>query len=245
VNAPAVMRPGRDAPAARPALSGPLESGKFPERLRARVVTPGERPCLHGYDVESDLARYYQPVDLTFLALTGELPTPEAAAALGVVMAFLAPVSVAQASAHAAVLSRLCGAPTRSSVGVAAIGLAEQAHVEVATHGPFLAWLAASHVPIPPEFTAQSPADDAALERLRGALAERELSLPVLDLPLSRAAALFAVLVHAGVRRTDQLEALLVLARLPAVIAEALAETPANFGNYPINLPAFAYEEPA
>jgi hypothetical protein len=233
-----------DAPAAAaPALVGPLESGKFPDQLRARVVSPGERPRLHGYDVESDLARYYGPADLTFLALTGELPTPAAAAALGVAMAFLAPVSVAHASAHAAVLSRLCGAPTRSSVGVAAIGLAEQARVEVAAHRPFLAWLAEPTRPLPAEYAAESPADDAALERLRAALVEHAVHLPVLDASLTRGAALFAVLAHAGIRRPEQLEALLVLARLPAVIAEALAEKPTNFGNYPINLPAFAYEE--
>ncbi len=34
-----------------------------------------------------------------------------------------------------------------------------------------------------------------------------------------------------------------MLARLPSGIAEALAERPTNFGNYPINLPRFAYTE--
>jgi hypothetical protein len=240
VNAPAATRP---APEAAASLSGPLESGKFPDRLCARVVTPGDRPRLHGYDVESDLARYYQPADLTFLALTGELPTPEASAALSVAMAFLGPISVAHAPAHAAVLSRLCGAPARSSLGVAAIGLAEQAHAEVTAHLPFLAWLAEVSRPLPPAFAAKSPGEDSALERLRAALAEHAVRVPVLDASLSRSAALFAVLVHAGIRRTEQLEALLVLARLPAVVAEALSEKPANFANYPINLPAFAYQE--
>lgn len=240
MNAPAGTHTAREAGST---LSGPLESGKFPDRLRARVVTPGAQPRLHGYDVEGDLARYYQPADLTFLALTGELPTPEGSAALGVAMTFLAPVSVAHASAHAAVLSRLCGAPTRSTVGVAAIGLAEQARVEVATHRPLLAWLAEPSHPFPEAFGAESAADDAALERLRAALLQHSIRLPLLERSLSRSAALFVVLLHAGIRRPEQLEALLVMARLPAVVAEALAEKPTNFGNYPINLPAFAYEE--
>jgi hypothetical protein len=193
--------------------------------------------------VESDLARYYQPSDLAFLALTGELPTPEGSAALSVAMAFLGPISVAHAPAHAAVLSRLCGAPARSSVGVAAIGLAEQAHAEVTAHRPFLAWLAHANGPLPPAFAAESPDDHAALERLRAVLAEHAVRVPVLDASLSRSAALFAVLVHAGFRQAEQLEALLVLARLPAVVAEAFCEKPTNFANYPINLPAFAYQE--
>lgn len=235
--------PAAGVPKLPSGLSGPLETGKFPDRLRARVVTPGEQPRLHGYDVEGDLARHYQPADLTFLALTGELPTPEGSAALGVAMAFLAPVSVAHASAHAAVLSRLCGAPTRSSVGVAAIGLAEQARVEVTAHRPFLAWLADPSHPMPSAFASESPAADASVARLREALAAHAVHLPLLDHSISRAAALFAVLVYAGIRRAEQLEALLVMARLPAAVAEALAEKPTNFGNYPINLPAFVYEE--
>ena len=106
---------------------GPLEgSAAFPERLTARVVTPGERPRVHGYDVEGDLARHYQPSDLLFLMLKGELPPPAASRAFAVASMFLTPVSVAHASTHAAVVGRLCGATPRSSFGVAAIGAAEQ-----------------------------------------------------------------------------------------------------------------------
>ena len=41
------------------------------------------------------------------------------------------------------------------------------------------------------------------------------------------------------------MEALIVWARLPVVLAEAHAESVANFKNYPINLPQFEYEESA
>ena len=96
-------------------LDGPLDSGaSFPARLTARVVTPGERPRVHGYDVEGDLALHYQPTDLLFLLLMGELPTPAVSRAFSVVLMFLAPVSVAHASTHAAVVGRLCGAPASS-----------------------------------------------------------------------------------------------------------------------------------
>lgn len=241
MNAPAVT--GSEREAAGVALSGPLESGKFPDRLRARVVTPGECPRLHGYDVESDLAQHYDPPELALLALTGELPAGEAARSLRVAMAFLAPVSVAHASAHAAVLSRLCGAPSHSSIGVAAIGLAEQAHREVEAHRRFLAWLSHPNHPLPEAFAAQSQADNAAVARLRSALAAQNVRLPILERGLSRTAALLAVLTHAGLRHPEQLETVLVMARLPAVLAETFAEKPTNFTNYPINLPDFEYEE--
>lgn len=51
------------------------------------------------------------------------------------------------------------------------------------------------------------------------------------------------VLFTVGFKRRERLEAAIMLARLPSGIAEALAERPTNFGNYPINLPRFAYTE--
>ena len=108
-----------------PELDGPLESGAvFPARLTARVVTAGARPSVHGYDVEGDLARHYQASDLLFLTLMGELPSAAISRAFSVALMFLGPVSVAHASTHAAVVGRLCGTPTSSVFGVAAIGAA-------------------------------------------------------------------------------------------------------------------------
>lgn len=97
-------------------LPGPLEVSSFPEQLTARLVTPGERPRIGGYDVESDLARHYAFSDLLFLSLTGELPDARESAVLGVALGFLAPVSIAHASTHGASLARLCGAVTSLSL---------------------------------------------------------------------------------------------------------------------------------
>src|SRR5687767_11162001 len=133
-------------------LQGPLDVASFPETLSARVVTPGPRPRLHGYDVEGDLALHYSPADLLALALTGELPSPEASAAFAVALNFLAPVSVAHASVHAATIAGLCGSTTGSTIGVAAIGLAEQARVLLDEHQELLAWLTAPTEPLPARF---------------------------------------------------------------------------------------------
>ena len=227
-----------------PELDGPLESGAaFPARLTARVVTPGERPRVHGYDVEGDLARHYQPSDLLFLMLMGELPSAPASRAFAVALMFLTPVSVAHASTHAAVVGRLCGTPAGSGFGVAAIGAAEHARSLLDEHAELFPWLRAQRGPLPERFRAQTEADSAAVERLARALEPTELAVPGLAERPSREAALLMVLFAVGFKRRERLEAAIMLARLPSGIAEALAERPTNFGNYPINLPRYAYTE--
>jgi hypothetical protein len=224
-------------------LEGPLESASFPETLTARVVTPGGLPRIHGYDVEEDLARHYGPTDVLFLSLTGELPTAAAAAALNVALTFVAPVSVAHASTHAAVLARLCGSTVSSVIGIAAIALAEQARVLLDEHLELLAWLATPGSELPPLHRARDAADSASVHRLRLALEPTGLRVPELALGPSRNAAVLLVLAACGLRRREQLECAIVSARLPAAFAEALATKVVDFAHYPINLPRYRYEE--
>lgn len=227
-----------------PVLDGPLESGAaFPARLSARVVTAGERPRVHGYDVEGDLALHYQASDLLFLMLMGELPALPASRAFSVALLFLAPVSVAHASTHAAVVGRLCGAPASSMFGVAAIGAAEHARSLLDDHAELFVWLRSPRSALPERFRARDEADLAAVQRLEQALEPTGLAVPGLAERPSRNAALLMVLFAVGFKRRERLEAAIMLARLPSGIAEALAERPTNFGNYPINLPRFAYTE--
>jgi hypothetical protein len=224
-------------------LEGPLDVAEFPETLSARVVTPGARPRLHGYDVEGDLALHYAPADLLLLSLTGELPTPQASAALGVALAFLAPVSVAHASVHAAVLARVCGTTSGSTIGVAAIGLAEQARQLLDDHTELLAWLAAPSGELPDQCRATEPSDRAATARLREALLETHFTVPALSLEPTRSAALLIVLFACGLEQRHQLEAAIVTARLPGAVAEAMLVKVADFSQYPTNLPRFRYQE--
>jgi hypothetical protein len=223
-------------------LSGPLETTTFPTQLSARVVTPGAEPRVHGYDVESDLARHYGPAELVLLTLTGELPEPSVRHAFEVAWLFLAPTSVAEAPSHAAVLSRLCGAPPSSSIAVAAIGLAEQARALVEEHAELLRSLRA-RAALPARYQSQEALHAAAVERLRSALEPSGLIVPTLAQAPTRDAALLSVLFACGLKRPEQLQAAVVLSRLPCCVAEGFAERATNFGNYPINLPAFAYQE--
>jgi hypothetical protein len=226
-----------------PALAGPLEGkGAFPDQLTARVVTPGARPRLHGYDVEDDLAKHYSPTDLAFLSLTGELPTAEVAAAFGVALVFLVPVSIAHASVHGASLARLCGATTSAVLGVTAIGLAEQARSLLAAHAELLSWLEKKDGALPEAFRARTSEDREAVDRLRAALAVTGFGGLELEPCPSRDAALIMLLHAVGIRRGSQLEAAIVAARLPAAMAEALTGKVVNFNHYPINLPRYEYE---
>lgn len=224
-------------------FSGPLEAGQFPEKLTARVVSAGPLPRVHGYDVESDLARHYGATDLVLLSLTGELPAPAARAAFEVAWLFLAPISVAHAGPHASVLARLCGATVSSTIGVAAIGLAEEARAMLAEHGELLRCLRSKAATLPERYQSFVTEEREAVERLRLALLRTGLSVPALQQSPTRDAALLSVLFACGLRRPDQLQAAVTLARLPCALAEGFAERPTNFGNYPINLPPFVYEE--
>jgi hypothetical protein len=222
---------------------GPLETASFPNQLRARVVTPGAQPRIHGYDVESDLAHNYSPSAVAFLAVTGELPNPEVEAALDAILVFAAPVSVACAPTHAAVLAQLCGAPWKSVISVAAIGLAEQVRFMLDEHEEFLNWLRTPSAEVPERYLATSDEEAATVERLRRELAYCRLHVPALVHRLAPAAAVIASLSRCGVTTRQALEVLLVWVRLPLVLAEASTQGIADLKNYPINLPQYVYEE--
>lgn len=225
-------------------LRGPLEEpGKFPDLLTAHVVTPGDEPRVHGYDVESDLARHYDPTDLLLLTLTGELPSAEARGTFELAWQFLAPVSVAHASTHAALLARLCGSPTSATIGTAAIGLAEQARTLLDDHLALIEWLRRPNGPPPERYRTTDAGEQAAMSRVRRALGGGPLP-PGLERSITRDAGLVCLLYASGLRRRELIEAAVVLFRLPCALAEAFAERTADFKNYPINLPAYVYEEP-
>jgi hypothetical protein len=224
-------------------LRGPLEVGSWPETLQARVVTPEAEPKVHGYDAESDLALYYSWIDLSFLALTGELPSASVSAALNVVAIFLSPVSTAHASTHATVLSRLCGATTSETVGVAAIAMGERSRRILEEHEAWIQWCANRTGPFPEQFRGRCEADVKSVDRLRRALESTGIEVPGLELSPTRTAALILVLYFCGIRRRQQLEAVFSLFALPCAVAEAFGEKVGNFGNYPINLPTFELEE--
>jgi hypothetical protein len=239
--------PTRLGKARRP--DGPIESHAWPERLEARVITPGDAPRLHGYDVEADLCVNYSFVETALLSLTGEPPDEQQAAAFEVALHFLAPLSVAHAPTHAAVLARICGARFGSLAATTVLALAERAQTIVESHAPFLDWLERWHADPSetpaPQWRAASDADRASVERLGRALAQRGVALCARTsfVELGRMPALLAALHFAGLKAPDQLQAAFVLASFTASVAEARAWSFGEFRAYPMNLPRFIYDE--
>jgi hypothetical protein len=227
---------------------GPLESQAWPEKLEARVMTPGDAPRLHGYDVEADLCANYSFAENALLSLTGELPSDEQAVAFEVALQFVGPLSVAHAPTHAAVLARICGARFGSLAAIAVLSLAERAHTIVDEHAAFLAWL--GHSPADSaegpalEWRAASDAERASSARLRHALAGRGvvLSPRAAHDELGRTPSVLAALHFAGLREPEQFEAAFVLASFASTVAEARAWKFGEFREYPLQLPRFAYE---
>ncbi len=226
------------------AWTGPLDAAEWPEKLTARVVTPGARPRLHGYDVEADLARHYSFTETLLLALTGELPSAKEARAFDVALQFAAPAAAQDAPTHAAILGRICMASTSQMQGVAAISVAEQARVLVADHGPWIELLAAPLTQVPPELRARTGEERESVDRLRTAL-RGTIEVPALSHDVGRTAALLATLHACGLKTAETLECALVTARLPAAMAEALATPPGSHRQYPVQLPGIAYREDA
>ena len=228
--------------------AGPIERARLQERLAAHVVTPGPHPRIHGYDVEGDLAHHYGFAEQMLLTLTGVAPERAVGQAFEVALAFLAPTSVAQAPAHAAVLARLIGPPDVSVVATGAVVLHEQAQDALRRHRALLAWLATperERPPAPPG-DAPTPIDAAAVARLRDALVARGAMIPpALEAQrLTLEGALLLVLHACGLTRPEGLLTAWTLAGLPAVVAEGFAVRPGSFQDYPMTLPPFEYRDP-
>ena len=205
-------------------------------------MTPGANPRLHGYDVEGDLAAHYAGSEVTLLCLTGELPGEEALAMFEVASAFLAPVSVAHASTHAP-CSRVCVArrPARQSAPRRLDSRNRRARCSMSTKTASLAEQADGRAAR--AVSGRGPRR----RRLRGTPARGAFEAwGHVAVAESRADANGRAADAAPRRwtpRRQRIEVAIVLSRMPIVIAEALAERPTNFGNYPMNLPRFSYEE--
>jgi hypothetical protein len=224
-------------------LRRPLDEAHWPEKLAARVVAPGPRPAIHGYDVEEDLARHYSFAEMMLLALTAQIPSAEQGKAFEVALQFVCPCTVNEAPTHAAILARVCAGTTSSIQGTAAIALAEQARVRIAEHR---SWIEALSGPIAGVDDAHRPSNDderASVDRLRRAI-RGTFAVPALSHDVGRFAAILAVFYECGLRQAEQMECALVLARLPVAVAEALATPAAGYRDYPVHLPPIEYVGP-
>lgn len=222
---------------------GFLDRQQWPREIRACVVSGSPERRIHGYDVETDLAQHYDFVSTALLAAAGEIPTDAQAQALGIALVFMAPAPVAEAPAHAAMVARLIGATPSAIAGVACTTLAEQARRLVDVHADLARWLDGVTTDPPAHYLARDELDRASVANLRQALGARGIEVPALRHPLNFDAALFALLRFCGLKRPWQVVAFWVMAKMPCALAEAMACKPRSFLSYPMDLPAYRYEE--
>lgn len=221
----------------------PLDGFEWPAKLTARVVSPGPRPLLHGYDVEDDLARNYSFAEVVLLALTGNPPSSETGRAFAAALVFASPAPVGEAPTHAAVVARACAASPSQLLGVTSIALAEQTRALVELHRGWIEALSGTlPAEVPPHCRAPNDEERASVARLRQAL-QGTIDIPALALDVSRAAALLAALHACGLQTTERIECALTWARLPMALSEALACAPGSHLKYPLQLPAIVYTE--
>ena len=220
---------------------GPVEDSPWPTRLEAHVVTPGPAPRIHGYDVHHDLARHYGFGEVVLLTLTGAPPTAAVGRAFEAALVDVAPATVAEAPAHAAGLARLCDAAPAGVVATGAIGLAEQARDRIDRHQAGIDALRDGR-PWPACDGRCAGSDRGAEARIAARLLGTGLEAPRFDGPVCVEAEHLATLAALGLAEPWQLLAAMVVARLPAVAAEAHAVTPGAFARYPMNLPPLVYE---
>jgi hypothetical protein len=218
--------------------TGPIEAVAWPERLRAYVVTPGASPRVHGYSVEEDLALHYRFSDLVYLSVTGSLPTATASAAFEALLLFLAPISIAEAPAHAAALVRMCGGTSSAVVGAAAIGVAEQSRHTLEEHASLFAWRE-GRAARPAHLVTTDAAERESVARLDEVLRRCGVALPREALDLTRSAAILVALIELGARTPEQVMQVMSVARLALAAAEAFAVKPGDFTAYPMRLPDF------
>jgi hypothetical protein len=222
---------------------GPIESREWPSELIAHS-SPADQRRLFGYDVERDLSAFYRFSDIIFLSLRGELPDEARSRAFEIALCFAAPLSVADAPVHAAVLARLCGAREGGVFSTAALTLAEHAATQLSeTNAALIARDLSESGPLPEALRARDDAERNSVASL-GRLLEGVLDVPVLREEPTLEVALVAVLRRCGFISTFEITSVLVLARLPVTLAEASRTKPGEFGTYPIDTPHFEYVAP-
>jgi hypothetical protein len=221
-------------------FTGPIEAGKWPDALQARVVSPGTEPRVFGYEVFTDLAQHYRLAEVLLLLLTGELPDSRVAEAFETACIHLAPAGVDEPPAHVALLARLCGASDKGVIGAATLALSEQAEHFAARSQPLLDYCN-GHGNYPANRAARNDQERAIVDRLREQLDERGLKVSVFERNPDLESALVATLHRCGLRQGHQLSMVWCLSRFLTVCVEGFAAAPGDFASYPIRCPDYTY----
>ncbi len=226
----------------------PIDDMDVPDKLRARVVSPGPVPTVFGYDLGEDIAKNYSFAELVYLSLVGEAPDRRFGQLFDKLLTLASAVTIAEAPVHAASLAALCGASQAGMAATGAIALTEQSRWLTANHGSLLQWLeqAPQQTPAQPPPAQFLNQNDAARVAVLKKHADRcGVTIAALEHALSWPAALIAAFHHCGLKQVSQIEAALCCARWPLLMAEANAARAGSLRDYPIRTPAFRWSTPS
>ena len=222
-------------------LRGPIEDRQWPTTLPGRVVKPGPQPRIRGYDLHGDLVEHYGFAEIALIALQGNAPEGNAGRLFELALSLLSACSIAEGPSHGAQLVRRCGARSAAVLSAGAVGLSEQAQAVVDEHRELLAWLEAPEDELPAAFRSVDAGQREAVARFAARVGELGIDLPILGEQPTFRAALLAALHHCGLRDPERIQAAWILARLPAVLAEAIEQPAGELRSYPIDLPHYEY----
>jgi hypothetical protein len=121
--------------------------------------------------------------------------------------------------------------------------LVEQARFELEAQRDLLAWLAEASGPFPASARAADDAQRSQVDRLRAQLVASGCTFRGLDADPSLSAAVICVLFAVGLRREEQLQAALCIARAACMFAESSAAASGTLRQYPVPIPPFDYRE--
>lgn len=185
----------------------------FPTRLKARVVSPSERPMVHGFDLYDDLVLHFSSAERFLLALSGDEPDAEKGALFEHLEAVLYARGIDEGPAHAATLTRLFSQSDRAVLSTLMTSLVEQGFA-------FASWLHGAKFEVCLRLQAEALADHMgygfASTRVVFGEAFRRL----------------------GLHQDWQVAACWCRAATGTALAEAMLATVMDFENYPMNLPA-------
>jgi hypothetical protein len=216
---------------------GPAQLFPAPDTLAAHVVDWRDGGAIHGFGIVDDLAPNFAPHEVFLLGLLGDEVSTAHGRAFGLALTWISACHVGHAPTHAAVLSRVSGAPTSAIIGTSAMVAAREAEYQLGQHRALLEWLDSSPRG---EFTGWPQRDDTWRRRIVDACG---LELAQLDVARDAISAALIVFHAVGLRQPKHMLAAWAWARMIGALAESLADVGLDIHSYPLRLPPFDYEE--
>lgn len=223
------------------ACSDPTQQ-RWPDRLRVAAVDPSARDRVHGYSLSEDLVHHYAWSDYAYLCIAGALPTDMQLHAFKLALFALSAARAGSASIHGSALAKTAHAPHLDAIAVGALILSEEARGTIEEHEMLVRWAVCPDEERPPQhYRACDAQERRSVASVFSAARAAGIDVRSSVRELSLTATGIVLLVHSGLRQTDQLATATFLARLPTICGEIGCARPGELEKYPFNVPSVEY----